>query len=85
MRSVIVSLGRIARQYRPYLSLSVSQGQRAVSRAALKYLRLVSQSLDQAKEFKSEGIYSVSEAFGWDTAIVVTVADAEMGSFRHTR
>ena len=76
MRSVVGSLGWIARQSRPDLSYYVSAGQGAVCRATLKDLKETNLALDQAKEYSDQGILWRSDAVSWDTAIIVTVTDA---------
>jgi hypothetical protein len=76
MRSVIGSLGWIARQCRPDVSYGVSKGQSAVSKATLKDLKETNQTLVQVKEFADRGLYYDSSAIAWDSAVVVTVSDA---------
>ena len=76
MRSVVGSLGWIARQCRPDMSYYVSKGQSAVSKAKVKDLKEINVALEQAKEYSDAGMYYDSEAISWDTAIVVTVTDA---------
>ena len=76
MRSVVGSLGWIARQSRPDLSYSVSAGQGAVTRATAKDLKDVNDALEQAKEYSESGILFSSKAISWTDAIVVTVTDA---------
>ena len=67
MRSVIGSLGCIARQCRLDISLGVSQVQSTVNSSTMRNLKLVNQAPGQAKEFKSEGSYFDSNALDWDT------------------
>ena len=76
MRSVIGSLGWIARQCRPDLSYDVSKGQGAVTKATLKDLKETNLAVDRAMEYSEKGIIFRSDAVSWDTAIVVTVSDA---------
>ena len=54
MRSVIGSLGRIARQCRPDLSYHVSRHQGAVNRAKVKDLKETNLSLAQAQEHSEQ-------------------------------
>jgi hypothetical protein len=76
MRSVVGSLGWIARQCRPDLSYYVSRLQGAVSRATLKDLKETNQALEQALQYSDSGILFRSDAISWADAIVVSVTDA---------
>ena len=76
MRSVVGSMGWIARQCRPDISLYVSQGQSAVSKATVKDLKQTNQGLELAHQHGDKGIYFDSNALSWDDMIVVTVTDA---------
>ena len=76
MRSVIGSMGWIARQCRPDVSLYVSQGQSAVSRATVKDLKLTNQGPEQAYQYGDKGLFFDSSVLSWDAMIVVTVTDA---------
>ena len=76
MRSVVGSMGWIARQCRPDLSYSVSSGQGAVTKATIKDMKETNLALDQAKEHSEKGLIFRSDAISWNTAVVVTVTDA---------
>ena len=76
MRSVIGSLGWIARQCHPEISFGVSKGQGAVSKAKMKDLKEANECLNTAREYKSDGLIFRSDAISWENAIVVTVSDA---------
>ena len=76
MRSVVGSLGWIARQCRPDLSYYVSRLQGAVSKAEIKDLKETNIALQQALEYSDKGIVFRSDAISWATAIVVSVTDA---------
>ena len=77
MRSIIGSLGWIARQCHPEISYGVSKMQGAVSKAKMKDLKETNQILG---EYKSDGLIFRSDAICWSDAIVVTVTVA---SFAH--
>ena len=62
MRSVIGSLGWIARQCRPDLSYAVSKGQGAVTKATVKDLKETNLALGQAKDYSGTGILFDSKA-----------------------
>ena len=51
MRSVVGSLGWIARQCRPDLSYAVSKGQGAVTKATIKDLKEINLAVQQAHEY----------------------------------
>ena len=76
MRSIIGSLGWIARQCHPEISYGVSKMQGVVSKAKVKDLKEANQVLDTAREYKSDGLIFRSDAISWTDAIVVTVSDA---------
>ena len=76
MRSVVGSIGWIARQCRPDLSYYVSRLQGAVSKAAIKDLKETNGALEQALEHSKKGIIFRSDAISWKTAIVVSITDA---------
>ena len=76
MRSVVGSLGWIARQCRPDLSYSVSKGQGAVTRATIKDLKETNLAVEQAHEYSKAGLYFSADAISWLTAMVVTASDA---------
>ena len=76
MRSVIGSLGWIARQCHPELSYSVSKLQGVVSKATLKDLKETNGALDLTMNHAEDGIVFRSDAISWDDAIVVSVTDA---------
>jgi hypothetical protein len=76
MRSVIGSLGWIARQCRPDLSYEVSKGQSVVSKATIKDLKEANQAVEKAHEYSEKGIIWSSDAVSWDTAFVLTISDA---------
>ena len=76
MRSVIGSLGWIARQCRPDMSYSVSRGQSKVSKATVQDLKDTNAALEQAHLYSDAGLYFCSASISWDTAMVVTVTDA---------
>ena len=82
MRSVVGSLGWVARQCRPYLSYAVSAGQGAVCRATVKDLKLINEALAQAKKHSKAGSWFEAGAISWDTAIVVTVSEASFAQER---
>eukprot|EP00973_Karenia_brevis_P072671 10094852-Karenia_brevis.AAC.1 len=69
MRSVVGSLGWMARQCRPDLSYHVSKAQGTVNKATLKDLKDTNQALGQARDYSEEGILFRSNAISWDTAI----------------
>ena len=56
MRSVVGSLGWIARQCRPDLSYHVSRLQGAVIKATVQHLKETNQALAQAQDYSSQGI-----------------------------
>lgn len=76
MRSIIGSLGWIARQCHPEISYGVSKMQGAIRKAALKHLRETNQILDTPQGYKPDGLLFRSDAICWTDAIVVTVTDA---------
>ena len=76
MRSVIGSLGWIARQCRPDLSYDVSKGQGVVTKATLKDLKEANLAVEKAHKNSAKGIIWDSNAISWDTAVVVTISDA---------
>ena len=76
MRSVVGSLGWIARQCRPGLSYLVSKLQGVVSKAKIKDLKETNQAVGMAKEDSHIGITYKSDAISWDNCVVVTVSDA---------
>ena len=76
MRSIIGSLGWIARQCHPEISYGVSKMQGAVSKAKMKDLKETNQILETAQEYKSERLLFQSDAICWTDAIVVTITDA---------
>jgi len=76
MRSVIGSLGWIARQCRPDLSYEVSRGQSVVSKATIKDLKEANQAVEKAHAYSEKGILWRSDAISWETALVVTITDA---------
>jgi hypothetical protein len=76
MRSVVGSLGWIARQCRPGLSYMVSKLQGIVSKAKVRDLREANQAVGMAKEDSHVGITYKSDAISWDNCVVVTVSDA---------
>ena len=80
MRSIIGSLGWIARQCHLEISYGVSKMQGAVSKAKLKDLKERNQVLDTAKEYKSDGLIFRSDEISRTDAIVVTVTDARRQS-----
>ena len=80
MRSVIGSLGWIARQCRPDLSYDVSRGQSVVSKATVKDLKEANQALQQAKEFSERGLIFEAYAVSWLDMMVVTVTDASFAN-----
>jgi len=80
MRSVIGSLGWIARQCRPDLSYDVSRGQSVVSKATVKDLKEANQALQQAKEFSERGLIFEAFAVSWLDMMVVTVTDASFAN-----
>ena len=77
MRSVFGSLlGWIARQRRPDLSYRVSHLQGVVNKAKVRDLKETSQDSGQAKEHSNAGLVFHTDAFRWETALVVSVTDA---------
>ena len=76
MRSVVGSLGWIARQCRPGLSYMVSKLQGAVSKATVQDLKETNSALTMAKDYSDMGITFRSDAVSWTDMIVVTVTDA---------
>jgi len=76
MRSVIGSLGWVARQCRPDISYGVSRGQSMVSKATIKDLKETNQTLVQAMDYSKAGLFYDSKAISWEHALVVTVTDA---------
>ena len=79
MRSVIGSLGWIARQCRPDLSYHVSRLQGTVSGAKVRDLKKkTNQALSQALEHSIKGLVFHADAIRWDTALVVGVTDASL-------
>ena len=76
MRSVVGSLGWIARQCRPDISYGGSKGQSAVSKATVKDLKDTNQVLGQAKDYADRELFYDSKAISWTDAVVVTVSDA---------
>ena len=76
IRSVVGSLGWIARQGRPDLSYDVSRGQGVVTKATLKDLKEANQAVDKAHVYSEKGMIWDSNAISWDTAVVVTISDA---------
>ena len=80
MRSVIGSLGWIARQCRPDLSCLVSKLQGAVSKARLKDLKETNFALEQVQLHSEVCLKFRHDAISWDNAMVVTVTDASFAA-----
>ena len=76
MRSVVGSLGWIARQCRPDLSYMVSKLQGAVSKATIKDLKDTNSTVEQARDYAGAYLKFRSDAINWDDCIIVTVTDA---------
>ena len=76
MRSVVGSLGWIARQCRPDLSYMVSRLQGAVSKATVKDLKDTNSTVEQARDYSAAYLKFRSDAINWDDCIIVTVTDA---------
>ena len=76
MRSVIGSLGWIARQCHPEISYSVSSLQGVVSKAKVKDLKMTNTVLREAQELSKLELICRSDAVSWNDAVMVTVSDA---------
>ena len=76
MRSVVGSLGWVARQCMPISSYAVSRGQGVVTKAKLKDLKDINQALEQAMEYSDRGLLFKANGVSWDNAIAVIVSDA---------
>jgi hypothetical protein len=76
MRSIVGSLGWIARQCRPDLSYHVSRLQGAVCKATVKDLKETNAAVDQAHKYADQGLTYNARSISWETAIVVSVTDA---------
>ena len=75
MRSVIGSLGWIARQCRPDLSYLVSKLQGAVSKARLQDLKETNFAIEQVLLHSDVCLKFRHDAISWDNAMVATVTD----------
>ena len=83
-RSVIGSLGWVARQCRGDLSYEVSRGQSTVSRATIQDLKLTNEAVEKCREGSSIGLVLEAGSVDWDTAVLVTIIDASFAQEEET-
>ena len=76
LRSVIGSIGWIARQCRGDLSYDASNGQGAVCRATVQDLKNANAAVGKCKLYSTKGLHYKAGAIDWSTAVLVTISDA---------
>ena len=84
MRSVVGSLGWVARQCRGDLSYEVSRGQSTVSRATIQDLKRTNEAVAKCREGSSIGITFQARAVDWNNAALVTIIDASFAQEEET-
>ena len=84
MRSVIGSLGWIARQCRGDLSYEVSRGQSAVSQATIQDLKWTNEAVKKCREGSHLGLIFKAQAIDWNKAVLVTIIDASFAQESET-
>ena len=76
MRSVIGSLGWVARQCRPDLSYEVSKGQSCQAKATLDEMKAANEAVKKMMAYSDTGLYYRAGVLTWNSAVLVTITDA---------
>ena len=80
LRSVVGSLGWVARQCRPQLLYGVNKLQSVCGTATLDDLRFANKLLQEAKESSDDGLFFKNGLFTWNNMEMLTITDASFGN-----